>query len=300
MVLVAIAAFVAVGKIEQRVNLAARRQAPWRHSVAAIGWVALAFLAAALPDTRARLFAKAADPAYQHAYPVDRMTADELAFRIVDRDPKLLIVDVRPAEKFVKDGLPGAVNVLAADLFGRGAAPALSQAKQASSLRRGHRTRGRPRCDPRAPPRLRQRGRPRRWARRFQDHDSRCPGVTHARRRRRGRRPGVSYRCSAANRRADEGARARRGGAEAEEDCWWLRRVGPSMDRASSRAGRTKQLAFAEFVRAHPGYPETSALDDLASPRVLAPRSSRPGLRRLCGQRPLRRVAGSAARRSCW
>ena len=130
MVLVAIAAFVAVGMIEQRVNLAARRQAPWRHSVAAIGWVALAFIAAALPDTRARLLAKAADPAYQHAHPVDRMTADELAFRIVDRDPKLLIVDVRPAEKFVKDGLPGAVNVLAADLFGRGTAPALSQANR--------------------------------------------------------------------------------------------------------------------------------------------------------------------------
>jgi uncharacterized protein len=127
MALVATAAFVVVGRVERRVTRAARSPVPWRHALAAIGWIAVALVAALLPDSRARLLAMASDPGQQRTYPVDRMTADELAFRIVDRDPTLLIIDVRTAERFTHDGLPGALNLTVADLFGRIAPPALSR-----------------------------------------------------------------------------------------------------------------------------------------------------------------------------
>jgi rhodanese-related sulfurtransferase len=47
------------------------------------------------------------------------MTADELAFRILDQDPSLQLIDVRDPDAFAKTSLPAAVNIPAADIFGR-------------------------------------------------------------------------------------------------------------------------------------------------------------------------------------
>ena len=130
MVVVALAAFVATGRLERRVNpLAPVTSFPVRaHRVAGLALVGAALVAAAVPDSRARLIARAGDGEYQLAHPVERMTADELAFRLVDDDPKLVIVDVRPSAEFARASLPGAVNVAIADLFGRGVPSALTQA----------------------------------------------------------------------------------------------------------------------------------------------------------------------------
>jgi rhodanese-related sulfurtransferase len=126
---VAVAAFIATGRIEQRVNPAgpARAFRSRLHRLAAAGFVAAAVVAALVPDSRTRLLAKAADEQYRRAHPVERMTADELAFRVVDQDPKLVIMDVRPAADFAKACLPGAVNLAPADLFGRAVPPTLAQ-----------------------------------------------------------------------------------------------------------------------------------------------------------------------------
>jgi len=132
MAIVATAAFVAVGRVERRVTGVTPAPLPWRHALAAIGWIAIALVAAALPDSRTRLLAMASDPRLQQNYPVDRMTADELAFRVVDRDPRIVIIDVRTPERFTQDGLPGALNITVADLFGRTAPPALSQSHRRS------------------------------------------------------------------------------------------------------------------------------------------------------------------------
>jgi rhodanese-related sulfurtransferase len=58
------------------------------------------------------------------------MTADELAFRILDRDPSLQMVDVRSAAAFSKMTLPGAVNIPAEGMLGKEWRDVLAQSRK--------------------------------------------------------------------------------------------------------------------------------------------------------------------------
>lgn len=129
MIAMAIGAFVFTSWLERRVNPASPATAfdVRRHRLAGAALLVVGVTAAAWPDYQERMLAKSADDAYRRANPVDRMTADEAAFRIVDADPLLLLVDVRAPEAFATWTLPGAVSVPAADLFGRGLPPELAQ-----------------------------------------------------------------------------------------------------------------------------------------------------------------------------
>jgi rhodanese-related sulfurtransferase len=130
MCVVAVAAFAATGRIERHVNPDAPVHAfsTGRHRLAATGFLAIAIVTAVVPDSRTQLLANAADEPNRRAHPVARMTADELAYRIVDRDPALVVVDVRPAADFAKGSLPGAVNMAVGDFFGRAMPPTIAQA----------------------------------------------------------------------------------------------------------------------------------------------------------------------------
>jgi rhodanese-related sulfurtransferase len=121
LIAVAVAAFVATTWIEKRVNPASESfRFPRRaHRWAALGVLVLGLILAAMPDRKAALLGKAADPAYQRAHPVARVTADELAFHILDGDRQFLPVDVRDAAEFAKTSLPGAVNIQPATMFGK-------------------------------------------------------------------------------------------------------------------------------------------------------------------------------------
>ena len=59
----------------------------------------------------------AADPAQFKNLP--GMTVDEFAFRIIDQDNKLQIIDFRHAEEYKKYSLPGSVSSTAEDLFSK-------------------------------------------------------------------------------------------------------------------------------------------------------------------------------------
>lgn len=120
MSIVAVAAFGLTTKLERRINPASTtRQFSVRHHRVAAGALLLAGVVALLtPDYKARLLARAADERARDAQAISRMSADELAFRILDRDAGLVILDVRPAVAFAKRGLPGAVNLGIDDLFG--------------------------------------------------------------------------------------------------------------------------------------------------------------------------------------
>lgn len=122
MIAIAIAAFGITSQIEKHVNPDAPAAAfpAGRHRLAAAALVLIGVFAAAAPDYRDRLFARAADQSYRRAHPTDRITPDELAFRIVDQDPALLLVDVRSAPAYDQWSLPGAVSVVPPELFGRG------------------------------------------------------------------------------------------------------------------------------------------------------------------------------------
>lgn len=129
MIAIAIAAFAVTSRIEKHVNPDAPAAAfpSGRHRLAAAALVLIGVFAAAWPDYRDRLFARAADQSYRRAHPADRITPDELAFRIVDQDPALLLVDVRSAQAYDQWSLPGAVSVSPSELFGRGVPAGLTQ-----------------------------------------------------------------------------------------------------------------------------------------------------------------------------
>ncbi len=121
MSVVALAAFVVTTRIERRVNASgpAREFPVARHRLAGLTLLSLALLVAALPDRKARLLASAHDPETRRTHVVRFVTPDELAFRIVDRDPRLQVIDVRPEAEFEKMSLPGAVNMSVPAMFGK-------------------------------------------------------------------------------------------------------------------------------------------------------------------------------------
>lgn len=47
----------------------------------------------------------------------DHITAEDLAARIIDKDPDLLIVDLRPVEEYQRYHIPGAINIPLSRLF---------------------------------------------------------------------------------------------------------------------------------------------------------------------------------------
>lgn len=117
---VAIVAFVATTRIERYVNpgSASHEFSPWRHRFAGAALLGAAVIAFLVPDHRTRLLAEARDQNGRERQAVVAMDADELAFRILDRDSALVLIDVRPAAAFAASGLPGAVNIPIEEMFG--------------------------------------------------------------------------------------------------------------------------------------------------------------------------------------
>lgn len=109
----ALAAFAATSWIEKKVSAEApsRRHPVRAHRLAAVGLALLGLLVWALPARKEALLAEVTQPGYRQAHPVRAMTADELAFRLIDQDPRLLVVDLRDEPDRTRLPLPGAVAV---------------------------------------------------------------------------------------------------------------------------------------------------------------------------------------------
>jgi hypothetical protein len=117
----ALAAFAATSWIEKRVSPSAPSRAyPVRaHRVAAAVVAGVGVLLFFVPDREEALLAQVADSAYQAGHPVRAMTPDELAFRLIDRDPRLLVVDLRGDAERQALPLPGAVPVPLEEIFSK-------------------------------------------------------------------------------------------------------------------------------------------------------------------------------------
>jgi len=130
LIAIAVGAFAVTTLIEKRVN---RISAPslefksWKHVAAGSGIFALGILFIILPDRKTHLINKVSDPKYVASHSVAVMDADELAFRIVDREPNIRIIDLRSPDLFASHSLPGAENIAVRDLFGKDWVPTFSR-----------------------------------------------------------------------------------------------------------------------------------------------------------------------------
>ncbi len=119
--MVAVGAFWATTLIEKKVNKGVvTDKTPIKYYAALSVMVVLVSLTTLfMPDRKTSLLGKVNDTSFMQSQQVEVMTADELAFRIMDEDPKLQIVDVRDEKQFNALALPGAVNIPLKNLFSK-------------------------------------------------------------------------------------------------------------------------------------------------------------------------------------
>lgn len=119
LIAVAVVAFIATTIIEKKVNPdgPAKSFNALHHRLAGIGVLLVGCALLFLPDYKDRLFTEVSDKEYLHTHPVKEMTPDELAFRIIDRDPRLIIIDVRPPADYESMSLPGSTNIELHQIF---------------------------------------------------------------------------------------------------------------------------------------------------------------------------------------
>lgn len=119
---VAVSAFFITTRIERRVNpteAPSRAFHPLYHFLGAGGVLTLAVLVFFLPPREEWILNNVSKDMDLRSHTVPTMTADELAFRILDQDPKIQIVDVRPSEQYAAQALPGSMNFTFTGLLGK-------------------------------------------------------------------------------------------------------------------------------------------------------------------------------------
>jgi rhodanese-related sulfurtransferase len=121
LIIVAVLAFTVTMLIERKVNAAtpSHEFKSRRHLPAAVGIVALGLIFVVLPERKTHLIAEVSNAGYVASHPVKLMTADELAFRLLDKEPKIQIVDVRTPAAFSQFALPGSRNIILRDFFSK-------------------------------------------------------------------------------------------------------------------------------------------------------------------------------------
>ena len=119
LVIVALGAFVMVSIVENRVNGVAKK--PFRFNRYYVGLASAGLLIALsafmFPERKAALQKMVEDENVVRSYPLDTMAVDELAFRLVNEDRSLQIIDFRPAAEYAKVSLPGSTSFTVDNLF---------------------------------------------------------------------------------------------------------------------------------------------------------------------------------------
>jgi uncharacterized protein len=130
LIVVAVGAFAVTTIIEKRVNkinAPSLQFRPIKHFAAGIAIVALGVMFISMPDRKTTLIEKVTDPNYVATHPTAIMEVDELAFRIVDNEPNVRIIDVRSPIEYAKVALPGSTNIQINDFFSKDVVTSLSQ-----------------------------------------------------------------------------------------------------------------------------------------------------------------------------
>ncbi len=130
LIAIAVGAFAITTIIEKRVNKTSAPSLqfkPMKHFAAGMAIIALGILFIFMPDRKTSLTEKVSEASYVATHPITAMEADELAFRIVDQEPNIRIIDIRPPVEYTKLALPNSNNIQTNDFFGKDVSASLSQ-----------------------------------------------------------------------------------------------------------------------------------------------------------------------------
>ncbi len=119
LIVLAVGAFIMTTMIEKKVDPEgpAKGFNEMYHRLAGITVLAVGVVLLFMPDYKERVMNEVSQPEFLKTFHVQEMTPDELAFRIIDHDPKLSIIDIRPADEFATMLLPGSANLEMKQLF---------------------------------------------------------------------------------------------------------------------------------------------------------------------------------------
>ncbi len=119
LIAMAVGAFVMTTMIEKKVDPEgpAKTFNALYHRLAGIGILAVGVALLFMPDYKERLFTEISNPEFLQTHSVKEMTADELTFRMIDRDPKIAVIDLRPAQEYSVMPLPGSTNIETKQIF---------------------------------------------------------------------------------------------------------------------------------------------------------------------------------------
>ncbi|MFZ4620540.1 MAG: YeeE/YedE thiosulfate transporter family protein [Bacteroidota bacterium] len=119
LIAVAVGAFIMTTMIEKKVapDGPAKGFNQLHHRIAGIAVLALGVALLFMPDYKERVMNEVSQPEFLKTFQVKEMTPDELTFRIIDHDPKLSIIDLRPQTEFATMLLPGSSNLELKQLF---------------------------------------------------------------------------------------------------------------------------------------------------------------------------------------
>ncbi len=116
---VAISAFVVTSMIENKVNKNSQQKikfTPHYAGLLAVG-ILIAFSAFVLPDRKSTLLDKVEDKKFVQSYNLETMDVDELAYRIMENDNKLHIIDFSAPKDYAQFNLPKSYSFNIDNLF---------------------------------------------------------------------------------------------------------------------------------------------------------------------------------------
>ena len=121
LIVVAVGAFAVTTLIERKTNPSAPSLEfkSAKHRIATVGVLLLGVILLVLPNRKTFLINKVSSTAYLASHTVKIMLVDELAFRIVDKESNIFIVDIRTPDEYAKLALPGSRNISMLEFFGK-------------------------------------------------------------------------------------------------------------------------------------------------------------------------------------
>ncbi len=125
----AVATFIVTTLIEKKVNGKSNPEfVPTRFYVGlAAATILISFSAFLLPQRQTDITNMASDKETMNSFNPAKMTADEFAYRIIDEDKKLVIIDLREKEQYSQMNFPNSINLNLDNLFGKDAAKTFSE-----------------------------------------------------------------------------------------------------------------------------------------------------------------------------